>query len=133
MELENIKFILNLIQDSDLSSKLNNISIVDFEIINDKYIIIVRKDDKKNTKREYLKYIIEKKENVINIKKMNEAGYNVFYKLIFENNSVDLLVNFKKTTNYKLSEDFFSCIDINNIEILSQENLITSKQGNRRK
>ena len=115
MNIDKLLFYINLTKDEDFSNQ-----VVDCEKEDNQYTVIVKKIEEDSLNKDYVKYIVNKKDNVINITK----EYNddiVSYKLLFKNilgrYFCEVSNNYIKKVMYEFDKDILP------IENVSQSNI----------
>lgn len=103
MNIDKLLFYILLTRDEDFSSQ-----VVDLNEEDNQYTVIVKKIDEDSKIQGYVKYVVTKKDNIINVtKEYNESVSN--YKLLFKNilgrYFCEVSNNFIKSTMYEFNKD----------------------------
>lgn len=118
MEIGKIIYLIGLTKDEDFPYDTISSSIVDSSFEDPKHIFIIR-----NSKKEYVKYDVEIKDNNVKIIKEKDDNF-VFYNLKFYNiinrHFADLHVNFDSCIIYELSDDILNSDNVLDWKIIRE-------------
>ena len=116
MNIDKLLFYINLTKDEDFSSQ-----VVDCEKEDNQYTVIVKKIEEDSLNKDYVKYIVNKKDNVINIiKEYNDdiVSYKLLFKNILGRYFCEVSNNYIKKVMYEFDKDILTIEKFISIELL---------------
>ena len=118
MNIDKLLFYINLTKDEDFSSQ-----VVDCEKEDNQYNVIVKKIEEDSLNKDYVKYVVSKNDNVINIRK--EYNNDVIdYKLLFKNilgrYFCEVSSNYIKKVMYEFDKDILPVEEVSNSNIIEE-------------
>jgi len=129
MNIDKLLFYINLTKDEDFSSQ-----VIDFNEEDNQYIVIVKKINEKDLNIDYVKYIVSKKDNIINITKEyndNIVSYKLLFKNILGRYFCEVSNNYIKKVMYEFNKDVLSMEKVSFLNI-KEENIYDEVKKRRR-